>query len=423
MGKGMLTGCISICLMIVAFLVTTLIFPFILAIARKHNIVDNPNARKLQRVPVPVMGGTTVVIGFLAAVFVGQFFYVDTKVLNTLALLFVMYVIGAWDDIKDISASLRFVVELVVVWMIILLLDVELNDFHGVWGLHVIPDAISVPLSLVAGVGIMNAVNLIDGVDGYCSTYGVMSCGAFATIFYISGDMMMYTLALIEIGAVIPFFFHNVFGKTSKMFLGDGGSLMLGTLLTVFTFSAVSDNSVCNRLDNDGLSIIALTLAIMAVPVFDTLRVMMFRMFKGVSPFHPDKTHLHHLFIEMNFSHLATSGIIVLGNTLIVALLLLVWRLGAPIDYQVYTVLASALLFTWAFYFFMEWQHKKNDGQGSRMFQRWCKRGKTTNISQTATWQLLSKIVDSKFLAGTPVESTSKSPEITASETKVDPRV
>ena len=191
---------------------------------------------------------------------------------------------------------------------------------------------------------------------------------------------------------------------------------MLGTLLTLFTFSAVSSNSVCKTLDSNGLSIIALTLAIMAVPVFDTLRVMLFRMLKGVSPFHPDKTHLHHLFIEMNFSHLATSGIIVLGNVLIVLSLLLVWRLGVPIDWQVYFVLAAALLYTWAFYFFMEAQHKKNNGEGSNLFKKWCKRGKSTNISSTLLWQFVRSVVDSKFLAGASVDDQNDAP-------KTDPRV
>ena len=415
----MITIGISVLLAVVAFIVTTLIFPYILSFARKHNIVDNPNARKLQRVPVPVMGGMTVFIGFLAAVVVGMIIMGDTRVLKTLALLFVMYAIGMWDDMKDVSASLRFIVELVVVWLIILLLGVELNDFHGTWGLNVLPDAVSVPLSLVAGVGIMNAVNLIDGVDGYCSTYGVMSCTAYACIFHAAGDMTMFTLALIEIGALIPFFFHNVFGKTSKMFLGDGGSLMLGTMLALFTFSAVSSKSACKAIEDNGLSLVALTFAIMAVPVFDTLRVMLFRILKGGSPFHPDKTHLHHLFIEMNFSHLATSGVIVMGNVVIVGLLLLAWWLGASVDWQLYIVLFTALLYTWAFYFFMEAQHRKNDGEGSRLFQRWCRRGSSTNITNSALWRFLRNVVDSKFLAGVPISPKAKS----AGGEKVDPRI
>ena len=257
---------------------------------------------------------------------------------------------------------------------------------------------VSVPLTLVAGVGIMNAINLIDGVDGYCSTYGVMACSAFAVIFFYAGDMMMFTLALIGIGALIPFFFHNVFGKTSKMFLGDGGSLMLGTLLAMFTFSTLSKDSPCASYGVLGLSLPGLALAILAVPVFDTLKVMIFRVIRGQSPFHPDKTHLHHLFIEMNFSHLSTSALIVFGNVVILGILILSWYLGASIDLQLYIVILSALLFTWAFYFFMEGQRRKFDGEGTLLWQRICKRGSKTQLSSTPFWRFIRRIVDSKFL-------------------------
>ena len=396
----MLTVGFALALMGVAFLVTTLVYPHVLSFAINHHIVDNPNARKLQRVPVPVMGGTTVFIGLLVAVIVGYAFAPNLEVIKIMALLMVMYLLGVWDDVKDVSAAFRFAAEMFVVWMMMLLLGVEVNDFHGLWGLYEIEDVVSIPLSLIAGVGIMNAINLIDGVDGYCSTYGVMACICFAIIFYYAGDMNMFALALIAIGALIPFFFHNVFGKTSKMFLGDGGSLMLGTLLTIFTFSVMSKDSPCAQYADDGVSLVALALAILAVPVFDTLKVMIFRVINGRSPFHPDKTHLHHLFIELNYSHLATSAIIVTVNALIIVACFVSWRLGATIDWQVYIVIVCSLLFTWGYYFFMEHEHRKNDGEGSAVFQRACNRGLATNFTSGVVWQFLRRVVDSRILGG-----------------------
>ena len=404
-------------MMAVAFLVTMLIYPHILNFARKHNIVDNPNARKLQRVPVPVMGGTTVFIGFMVAVIVTYCIDPNPRIIPVVGLLLVMYLIGVWDDVKDVSAAFRFMIELLVVWMMIMLLGIEINDFHGLWGVNQVPDVVSVPLSLVAGVGIINAINLIDGVDGYCSTYGSMACAVFAIVFYNAGDMTMFTLSLIGIGSLIPFFFHNVFGKTSKMFLGDGGSLMLGTLLTMLVFSTLSSNSPCSTYGESGLSLPALTLAVLAVPVFDTLKVMTIRVARGHSPFHPDKTHLHHLFIEMNFSHLATSGVIVAVNALIVVALVIAWTLGAGIDLQLYVVIALGLISTWGFYFFMEWHHRQNEGEGSELFKRWANRGKRTVFSEIPAWQLIRKIVDSRFLGGkTP-------PEHTPDSVRPDPRI
>lgn len=407
--------------MSVAFVVTTLVYPHVLNFARRHNIVDNPNARKLQRVPVPVMGGTTVFIGVLVSAIVCWWIAPDPRLVPIMSLLFVMYLIGAWDDVKDVSPAFRFLVELLVVWIMILTLGVEINDFHGLWGIHEIPDAVSVPLSLVAGVGVMNAMNLIDGVDGYCSTYGAMACTVFAIIFFNAGDMAMFTLALICIGAMIPFFFHNVFGKTSKMFLGDGGSLMLGTLLTLFMFSTLSSSSPCASCGVSGLSLPALSLAILAVPVFDTLKVMTYRMSKGQSPFHPDKSHLHHLFIDMEYSHLATSGIIVLSNMVIVCLLLLVWKLGAGADLQVYFVVLVSVLYIFGFYFFMESEHHKNDGAGSVLFQRMSKGGQSINLSDTPVWQFLRGLVDSRLLGGSPDESARE--KVAFGRRRPDPRI
>lgn len=406
--------------MAVAFLVTTLVYPYVLQFARRHNMVDNPNARKLQRVPVPLMGGTTVFIGLFVAVVAACFFMWDVRLPEILALLLVMYALGVWDDAKDVSPALRFAVEILVVWLIIIILGVEINDFHGLWGIRAVPDIISVPLSIVAGVGIMNAVNLIDGVDGYCSSFGMMACIVFGIVFYYAGDMVMFTIALISIGALLPFFFHNVFGKTSKMFLGDGGSLMLGTLLTLFTFSTLASDSPCAQYSDDGISLVALCLAVLAVPVFDTLKVMIFRVARGQSPFHPDKTHLHHLFIELGYTHLATSAIIVATNAMIIVVLAVAWLLGASINLQVYIVILLALLVTWGFYFFMEAQHRRNHGRGTKLYHRWSVRGERRHAELAPLWWFLRRVVDSRFLGGTPPPRPATQDQ---KPTKIDPRI
>ena len=394
------TTLIAFLLSLLAFAVTMMVYPYVLSFAISHHIVDNPNARKLQRVPVPVMGGTSVYAGVLVASIVAVAVMGDVRIFWCLLLLTLMFALGVWDDMKDVSAYLRFVIEIGVVWAMILLLGLELNDFKGLWGVHGIPDTLSMPLSIIAGVGIMNAVNLIDGVDGYCSSYGVMACVAFAVVFYFAGGESLLCLALIFVGALLPFFFHNVFGQRSKMFLGDGGSLMLGTVLSFFVFATMSTQRGCDYLQEHGLSLAALSLAIMAVPVFDTLRVMIGRVAKGHSPFHPDKTHLHHIFIEMEFSHLSTSLIIVLGNLLIILSVLLAWWLGASIDVQFYIVVGISFMFTWGFYYFMDSQRRANDGEGSAIFKKMCALGRLSHRSDKPFWRFMRKMVDSRFLGG-----------------------
>ena len=412
---------IGFALLLIAFAVTTFIYPLILKFALDHQIVDNPNARKLQRVPVPVMGGATVVIGVIVAFMAGYLIFHNSMSLIVVAILLVMSGIGIWDDIKDISAIFRFLVEIVVVWCMILFLDVEINDFHGLWGIHEIPDMVSVPLSIFAGVGMINAVNLIDGVDGYCSSYGMLTCASFAIIFFLGDERMYFNLAVIFIGAVLPFFLHNVFGRTSKMFLGDGGSLALGTLLALFVFATLDKDSGCAKLAESGISLIALTLAIMAVPVFDTLRVMTARILKGKSPFHPDKTHLHHLFIDMEFSHLSTSFVIVFSNLLIILVNLLVWKLGFSQEVQVYTVIVCSVLYTTVFYYYM----RRQIDNESPMYLRACRVGMNTHKTDTGLWHFLRVLVDSPLLGGLPAQTVSEN-EAAAAErhrVKIDPRI
>ena len=406
---------------LLAFLLTLLAYPLVLGFAIRHNVVDNPNARKLQRVPVPVMGGTAVFFGLAAALLCGYFFQGrDVRILQLLCILLVMYITGVWDDIKDISPTLRLLIQIMTVWAMILVLGVEINDFHGLFGLHEVSLEVSIPLSLITGVGIMNAVNLIDGIDGYCSTYGIMACICFAVIFHISGDVTLYHIALVAIGALVPFFFHNVFGRSSKMFLGDGGSMMLGTLLTAFVFYTLSANSPCKTaFDSRGLSLVALCLAILAVPVFDTLKVMVYRLVRGRSPFLPDMTHLHHLFIELNFTHLATAAILVFCNLSIVGILLLSWQLGASMNMQVWIVALLSLLFTWLFYFAMEAEHQKNEGEGSLFFQRCQEGGKRTNITNSSAWIFITKMMDSRFLSGHTAATQAEEPD----NERPDPRI
>lgn len=196
---------------------------------------------------------------------------------------------------------------------------------------------------------------------------------------------------------------------------------MLGTILTLLVFSTLSSDSPCSlAFVGDGLSLPALVLAILAVPVFDTLKVMIIRMATGQSPFHSDKTHLHHLFIEMCYTHLATSGIIVLMNALIVMALLLVWWLGGSADVQMYVVIALSLFFVWGVYFYLEREHRKNDGEGSPLWNKlsaWGRR--STGMTRTRIWLWVRSVVDSKVFGG----SAPKEPLSSGKTDKIDPRV
>lgn len=402
---------IAIIVFIVALLTSAMVFPMALRFARKHDIVDNPNARKLQRVPVPVFGGIVVYLGVLAGWLVLMLFMKSEVLSWGLVAMTIMMAIGMWDDMRDLSATLRFVIEFALVGAFIAVTGVYIDDFHGLWGIHELTPWLAIPLSLVVGVGIINAVNLIDGVDGYSSGYGILACVCVAIAFWQVWNPVMVCLTVIVIGAIIPFFLHNVFGARSKMFIGDGGTLMLGTLMAVMIFCSLSSKFGLEALEDKGMSLIAFTIAVACIPVFDTLRVMTMRILRGNSPFKPDKTHLHHLFIDMGFSHLGAALSILLINASVVLIWLLSWKLGASIDVQTYIVVALGFAVTFGFYKYMK--NQQNGGpvdeegypQGSKVWHIALKVGDYTHREDKRFWRTMRDLMDGPLLGERPVLS------------------
>ena len=260
-----------------------------------------------------------------------------------------MLYVGMIDDILGLSSGFRFILEIILVVCLIVYSGLSINNLHGLWGVYELSMWLAIPLTIFAAVGIINAINLIDGVDGLSSGYCILACGTFCVFFHIVGQPDMTILAAAGVGSIIPFFLHNTLGKTSKMFIGDGGTLTMGITLSTFVVYALTGGSYSYNVDSS-FSIVAFTLAVLSIPVFDTVRVMLSRIMRKTSPFHPDKTHLHHLFIDMRFSHVGTSIFIILLNATIIASQLIAWRLGASIELQLYIVIALGLLFTFGIY-------------------------------------------------------------------------
>ena len=373
--------------------VSLLLYPPARRFALHRGILDNPNARKLQRQPVPVLGGVVVYIGLLAGLIVLASVHGTHRMGVATIALTVMLLIGLWDDLRGLPAAFRFLVEILIVWILMRGADFSINDFHGAFGLHGISIGWAAPLSIVAGVGIINAINLIDGVDGYSSGFGIVACLIFAVPLFAVGAGVPGCCLLILAGALVPFFLHNVFGKRSKMFIGDAGTLMLGTAMTIAVFYILDTDSPCAALEQRGFGLLAFTLAVLCIPVFDTLRVMTWRMAKGLSPFEPDKTHLHHLFIELGFSHVGTSLSIILTNLAIVLLWLLSWLLGASPTWQLVIVVALGLFVTSGWYAIVRY-HRRHD---TRYYRFLCSQGEKSHRFMLRAWKAMRRLVDRPF--------------------------
>ena len=239
-------------------------------------------------------------------------------------------------------------------------------------------------------MGIINAINLIDGVDGLSSGYCILTSLLFGVMFWYVGDRTMGMLAVVAAGSLIPFFFHNVFGKSSKMFIGDGGTLVMGIVMSVFVIRILRHGSMSEVYDAANIGLIPFTLAVLSVPVFDTLRVMTTRILKRKSPFHPDKTHLHHMFIRLGCSHATTTLAILILNFFVVLCWWISYMVGCSIDVQLYIVLVLSILITSGLYNFMEW-HIRHKTHFVRLLHRI---GYRTHLNRTGIFFWLQKKMD-----------------------------
>ena len=338
----------------VSFLVSALAHHPILHYAKKHRIYDNPEARKLQRRPIPVMGGLVVFLGAIVGSLCYWFKKDSSSIIPVQIAMLVMLILGAWDDMRKLSPGLRFAVEIVVIIVLAYINDSPINNLHGLWGVYEISPWIAWPLTVFGCVGIINAINLIDGIDGLSSGICIMAFGFFGLLFFYAGDYVYVALAVACVGALIPFFIMNVFGNQSKMYIGDAGTLMLGVVLCDMVMSILTTGSACaHKTESTKFCLIAFTLAVLTVPVFDTIRVMLGRISRGESPFHPDKTHLHHAFIDYGFHHLEASLMEIMLNMIVVAFWWLLYKSHLSNQWQLYGVVVAGLVICFGLYYML----------------------------------------------------------------------
>ena len=339
---------------LISLVVASLAHHPVLNFAKKHNFYDNPEARKLQRHPVPVMGGFVVFIGAMVGSLCYWFKYSCLSIVPVQIAMVLMLIIGAWDDIRKLSPMLRLILEILIVVALALGNNYPINDFHGLWGIHKISPWIAWPLTIIGCVGIINAINMIDGVDGLSSGICIIAFGFYSWMLFRGHDFVRAALGVSIAGALIPFFIMNVFGNRSKMFIGDAGTMMLGIALCDMLMAMLTKDSPCaQKMENKDVCIIAFAYAVLSVPICDTIRVMLGRISRGESPFYPDKTHLHHAFIDYGFHHLETSLLEIILDILVILVFAVFSRSYLPMKWQLYGVVVASIAVCFGLYWML----------------------------------------------------------------------
>lgn len=399
----------------------------ILHIAKVKGLVDNPDARKLQRVPIPVMGGIVVFFGVALGLLTGYTVRGFWEASFSMALLpifsamVIMLYVGAMDDMLGLSPRARLVIEIMTILGLIFASGGCVDSFHGMWRIGSVTWWIAVPVTVIGGVGLINAINMVDGVNGLSSSLCVLESLLFGIIFLWSGDALNAMLAFCMAAALLPFLIRNVFGLNSRMFIGDAGTMVMGVLMTWFTICLLRSDSPIGDYGRDhNVNMLAFVVAVFCVPVFDTLRVMCMRMAKKMSPFHPDKTHLHHVFVNVGVSHLFTT----LTELAILALVVVLWwvsvGLGVGLDGQFYIVMIASMMLVWGTYALINY-HAKNH---TKMLHRLVAFSTRTHLGRTEWWKQITARLDApeeRLLAKLEKEKAEAAPQAVVEEVPIDP--
>jgi UDP-GlcNAc:undecaprenyl-phosphate GlcNAc-1-phosphate transferase len=269
-------------------------------------LLDKPNSRKVHNKPIPVIGGLAIGSSLLISLIINpQFIYNAKPYIVLLSAAYLLMVVGIFDDKLNLKASHRLIIQLISAFAVAAS-GIRLTSLYGIFGVNELTPYISYSLTILLIAGVVNAFNLIDGIDGLAGLLALVGFSVLSYLAFINQKMIVLIILLSLIGAIIGFLVYNLNAK-KKIFLGDGGSLLLGFLMVTAGIHLLESNPQ-NFLTNG--SQIAIVFGVFLIPVLDSLRVYYSRMKRGFSPFEADKTHLHHLFLHFNISHKKTSTII-----------------------------------------------------------------------------------------------------------------
>ncbi len=319
--------------------------PIVLRIAKKYKWVVVPNKRTSHHGEIPFVGGLNIFISFVTASFILMSGLLNSKIHFSMLGVFMMLMLGFIDDLIDVRASHKLLGEILAGFCLIVLADIRIKSLHGFLGIYEINLIVSYLLSLFVYIGLVNAINLIDGIDGLASGLGIIYSSFFAVYFQLTNNVGISIFAYVLVGSLLIFFFYNVYSKRKKLFMGDSGSLLLGymVVLFIFRFSEFNINNTDSQYHLANVPTILLSLLIL--PVFDTLRVMVLRIKKGISPFEADRNHIHHMLIDLGLKHIHASAILILFTALFTTLGLILRNCSVLLGVLVILLLAMILTF------------------------------------------------------------------------------
>jgi UDP-N-acetylmuramyl pentapeptide phosphotransferase/UDP-N-acetylglucosamine-1-phosphate transferase len=284
-----------------AFLVALFAVPSIIQVAYFKNLLDEPNHRTIHNASTPRLGGIAIFTGFMSSLMI--FGDLNLGIQQLVAGTLLLFFIGVKDDIATVSAFKKFFIQVLATGIVMFLADIRITSFQGFLGIYELELGFSYVFTFLVIVGVTNAINLIDGMDGLAGSIVLLISLIFAGYFYYFDSPYAF-VALAMAGGVMGFLRYNI--HKARVFMGDTGSLVSGFILAVLAIQILEMQQI--------RSAPAIVVSIMILPIFDTLRVFSLRIFNGRSPFYADKNHLHHQLLTLGLSQTKVLSLLLIFN-------------------------------------------------------------------------------------------------------------
>lgn len=293
-----------------AMLISMFSIPTIISVAHSKRILDQPDYRKAHSTDTPQLGGLAIFAGFMTSVAI--FGQMSIGIQQLLAGSLIIFFVGVKDDINGVSVFKKFFVQVLAAGIVLFYADIRITSFQGLFGVYDLELGISYAFTFLVILCVTNAVNLIDGINGLAGTIVIIITLTFGAYFFLADERGYAYVSFALAGAMLGFLRYNMLD--AKVFMGDTGALVSGFIVSVLAIQFIEMKTVSASP--------ALSVSILFIPLFDTLRVFTIRVYNGFSPFMPDRRHIHHYLGELGLSHvqtvivLATLNICIIGFTM-----------------------------------------------------------------------------------------------------------
>jgi UDP-N-acetylmuramyl pentapeptide phosphotransferase/UDP-N-acetylglucosamine-1-phosphate transferase len=290
---------------LVAFSVSLIIsyfsHPVIIKVSKIKNLMAEQNFRSAHTNKTSNLGGIGIFLSiYLVVAFFGNYFQ-DQNLTYLLGAMSIMFFVGLVDDLISIRPKSKLIGQLIAAFSLILITDLRIVNLYGFIGIYELPYIFSILVTALLFLVIINAYNLIDGVDGLAGSFAIVVSAFFGYFFYVNGNYSMYFLSISIVGALISFLVFN-FSTKNKLFMGDTGSMVVGFLLAYQSVNFMTTDFTGNFMITNSKSLVYF-LAIFSFPLIDIMRVFFIRVKAGKSPFEADKNHIHHVLLVCGFNH------------------------------------------------------------------------------------------------------------------------